>query len=88
MAESDMNEEMRLRDTVQSLKEDVVELQNKAAATLKDLREKGQVYKDQGAEVLESMAQYCNENPQRAALIAGAAGLGAGLILGMLMRGK
>lgn len=88
MAESDMNEDMRLRDAVQTLKEDVAELQDKAAATLKDLRDRGQVYKEQGAEVLESMAQYCNENPQRAALIAGAAGLGAGLILGMLLRGK
>ena len=78
----------RLKETVQSLKEDVAELQNRASAGLRDLKEKGQEYRQMSGEVIDSVAAYCKENPQQAALIAAATGLGVGIILGLLMRGK
>ena len=78
----------RLKDSVQSLKADVAELQDRASAGLRELKEKGQVYREKSGEVIDSVAEYCKENPQQAALIAGATGLGVGVILGLLMRGK
>ena len=89
-AEMESNEDAvtRLKDSVQTLKEDVAELQNRASARLNDLKEKGQVYREKGGEVIDSLGEYCKENPQQAAIVAGATGLGIGVILGLLMRGK
>ncbi len=78
----------RLKDSVQSLKADVAELQDRASAGLRDLKDKSQVYREKSGEVIGSVAEYCKENPQQAALIAGATGLGVGIILGLLMRGR
>ena len=89
-AEAQNNEDSvaRLKETVQSLREDVAELQGRAAAGLKDLKEKGQVYRERSGELIDSVAEYTKENPQQAALVAGAAGLSLGIILGLLMRGR
>lgn len=86
--ESNEDAVTRLKDSVQTLKEDVADLQSRASARLNDLKEKSQVYREKGGEVIDSLGEYCKENPQQAAIVAGAAGLGIGVILGLLMRGK
>jgi ElaB protein len=78
----------KLKESLHVLKQDAHELQSRASATLRELSDRTARYREDAGEIIDAMAEYCKENPQRAALIAAGAGLGLGVILGLLMRGK
>lgn len=64
------------------------ELGHQAREGVQHLRERVGVYQEGATEFLDSLALYIKENPQRAAIIAGASGLGLGLLLGLLIRSR
>ncbi|MCB1323980.1 MAG: hypothetical protein H7A21_01405 [Spirochaetales bacterium] len=78
----------RLKKGVSQLKSEAAELQNRAQENLAELRTRAREYQETAGQFLDSMADYCNEHPQRAALIAGVAGVSAGIILGLMLRGR
>ncbi|MCB1175575.1 MAG: hypothetical protein KDK39_18515 [Leptospiraceae bacterium] len=75
-----------LKETIEHLKHDAIEIQAKARETLGELKDRSQVYQDSARQALDQAAEYCNQNPQKAALIAAAAGASAGLLLGLLLK--
>ncbi|MCB1306950.1 MAG: hypothetical protein KDK30_02160 [Leptospiraceae bacterium] len=88
-AEVEHNEENnRLRESIKQLKKDAADIQHRARQNLHDLRDRAQGYQESAREIIDEIADYCNENPQKAALIAAATGVGFGLVLGMMLRGR
>jgi ElaB/YqjD/DUF883 family membrane-anchored ribosome-binding protein len=90
-----VQEENRMaEDTIQQestagrLKEKVQMARQKAGEEWEHVRERLSVYGEGAEEFIDSLARYIKENPQRSAMIAGAAGLGIGLILGLLLRDR
>lgn len=75
-----------IKETLENLKHDALEIQAKAKETLNELKDRSQVYQETAKQALDQAAEYCNENPQKAAAIAAAAGIGMGVILGMLLK--
>ncbi|KAB2932965.1 MAG: hypothetical protein F9K24_08855 [Leptonema illini] len=83
MAEDTMQQESPGR-----LKEKVQQARQKAGEEWEHVRERLSVYGEGADEFIDSVGRYIKENPQRSAMIAGAAGLGIGLIAGLLLRGR
>lgn len=70
------------------LKEEASKLSDKAREELQKLKEKASVYKEGATEFLDAASTYVKENPQRSMVIAGVAGIGLGVIIGLLLRGR
>lgn len=99
-SEEDMNEASnKFQEGVQQFQEGVEQMKKSAAQMsgranetfhigMKEFKNRATVYQGDATEFLDSMAVYIKENPQRSALVAGAAGLGLGLILGLMTRGR
>ena len=78
----------KMKEGVDHLKEEAAHLRDKAEEGYRYVRERAQPYQQEAHEFIDSVGKYAKENPQTAAMIAGAAGMGIGIILGMLMRGN
>ncbi len=70
------------------LKEKVQQARQKAGEEWEHVRDRLSVYGEGADEFIDSVGRYIKENPQRSAMIAAAAGVGFGLILGLLVRGR
>lgn len=68
------------------LKEGMEHLRDEASEKFSKVREQALVYREGAHELLDSVSDYIKENPQTAAMIAGAVGMGIGMIFGMLIR--
>jgi len=69
-------------------KEEASHLGDRAKEELGKLKDRASVYKEGANEFLDAAAAYIRENPQRSVLIAAGTGIGLGIILGLLMRGR
>lgn len=78
----------KVREGIQHLEERAQQFKERASEKAQQVRERVSAYQAGANEFLDSMAVYIRENPQRAALIAAGMGVGVGIILGMLMRGR
>ncbi|MBW7857634.1 MAG: hypothetical protein H3C43_04920 [Leptonema sp. (in: Bacteria)] len=70
------------------IKERVQHAKQRAGEEWENVRERISVYGEGADEFIDSVGRYIKENPQRSAIIAAASGLGAGLILGLLLRSR
>ena len=75
-----------MKETLDRLKADAIEVQAKARETLNEIKDRSQVYRETAKQTFDQAAEYCNENPQKAAVIAAAAGVSAGILLGLLLK--
>jgi len=71
---------------VSSFEEKAAQFGRRAQEGVHQMRDRAQEYQVGANEFLDTLAVYIKENPQRAAMIAGAGGLALGLIVGLLMR--
>ena len=78
----------KIKDGLHHIEERAQQLGQRATEQAQHVRERVSVYQAGASEFLDSMAVYIKENPQRSALIAAGMGVGVGIILGMLMRGR
>lgn len=90
---SEMTEEQntigsRVKGGYESVKNEAAHLRERAGEGYQHMKERVAVYGEGAHEFIDAVGQYIKENPQRSAIIAASAGLGAGLILGLLIRGK
>ncbi len=70
------------------LKEKYQQIKAKAGDELSNVRERMAVYGEGAEEFIDSVGRYVKENPQRSVMIAGAVGLGLGVLVGLLVRGR
>lgn len=75
-----------IKETLDKLKADASEIQAKARETLGELKDRSQVYRETAKQSIDQAAEYCNENPQKAAVIAAAAGASIGILLGLMLK--
>ena len=75
-----------VKETLDRLKADAIEIQAKARETLNEIKDRSQVYRASAKQTLDQAAEYCNENPQKAAIIAAAAGVSVGILFGLLLK--
>ena len=68
------------------LKEGIENIRDEASEKFSKVREQAMVYREGAHEFLDSVSDYIKENPQTASMIAGAVGMGIGMIFGMLIR--
>lgn len=74
-------ETSRLRAGIGHMKEEAAQLGEK-------LKERVTVYKEGASELLDSASEYIKEHPQKSAMIALGVGVGLGVIVGLLLRGR
>jgi len=82
--QADMDQESmkgRIRGSVQHARQ-------RAGEEWDHVRDRLSVYGEGADEFIDAVARYIKENPQRSAIIAGATGLGIGLIAGLILRGR
>lgn len=70
------------------IKEQVQHAKKRAGEEWENVRERISVYSEGADEFIDAVGRYIKENPQKSAIIAAASGLGAGLILGLLLRSR
>ncbi len=80
----------RIKDSLNAslgtFKENASKYGQAAAEEIEHLRGRLGEYQEKSKEMLDTISAFVRENPQHAAMIAGATGLGIGLILGLLLR--
>lgn len=70
------------------LKEKYHQVRARAGEEWSNVRERLSPYGEGAEELIDSVGRYVKENPQRSVMIAGAAGLGLGVLVGLLLRGR
>ena len=82
----------RFHESVQHLKEGANQFGDRAQESFnegwREFRNRASVYQGEANEFLDELAKKIKENPQQSALVAGAVGVGVGLVLGLMMRGR
>lgn len=75
------SESSKLGQRLGHMKDEAVQMGHK-------VKERMTVYKEGASEFMDGMSEYVKENPQKSALIAMGAGVGLGIIIGLLLRGR
>ena len=88
ISEQESSVASKVKSGYQSVKSEAAHIKERAGEEYQHLKEKAAVYGEGAQEFIDAVGQYIKENPQRAALIAASAGLGMGLLLGLLIRGR
>ena len=78
----------KIKDGIHHIEERAQQLGQRASESVQQVRERAAAYQAGASEFLDSMAVYIKENPQRSAMIAAGMGLGLGVIVGLLLRGR
>lgn len=78
----------KIKDNLENLEKKVKDMGRKAAGSAVKMKANAAHYQDEAAELLDSLAKYIDENPQKATIIAAATGLGIGIIVGLLLRNR
>lgn len=91
---SEMTEEQsggigsKFKDKYENVKNEAAHLRERAGEGYQHMKERVSVYGEGANEFIDAVGQYIKENPQRSAMIAASAGVGVGLVLGLLIRGR
>ena len=76
----------RIREGLHHIEEKAEAFRSRAAEGVQQVRTRAGAYQAGASEFIDSLALYVKENPQRSAAIAACAGVGLGVIIGLLMR--
>ena len=78
----------KLKEGLMNVEEKAARLGQKATEKMDNIKTRAVVYQQTTGEFIDALAEYIKQNPQRSALVAGATGVGLGIIVGLLLRRK